>query len=102
MCHFGNSRRQRTIQQAWDVECLLLWKKQNRNRIDEDKLEHFIDYMVSSDIVKDLPYGSKSIKLSSGKIVELPNLIRSLAPSSLIEQYNQFCEAEDIKPLGNK
>lgn len=77
-------------------------EKQNRNRIDEDKLEHFIDYMVSSDIVKDLPYGSKSIKLSSGKIVELPNLIRSLAPSSLIEQYNQFCEAEDIKPLGNK
>jgi hypothetical protein len=77
-------------------------ENKTRNRIDEDKLEHFIDYIVSSDIVKDLPYGSKHMKLSSGEIVEVPNLIRSLAPSSLIEQYNQLCEAEDIKPLGNK
>jgi hypothetical protein len=37
-----------------------------------------------------------------GEIVEVPNLIRSLAPSSLIEQCNQLCEAGDIKPLGNK
>ena len=72
-------------------------ENKTRNRIDEDKLEHFIDYIVSSDIVKDLPYGSKNMKLSSGEIV-----IRSLGPSSLIEQYNQLCEAEDIKPLGNK
>lgn len=77
-------------------------ENKTRNRIDEDKLEPFIDYIVSSDIVKDLPYGSKNMKLSSGEIVEVPNLIRSLAPSSLIEQYNQLCEAEDIKPLGNK
>ena len=74
--------------------------KKCRNRVDNEKLEHFIDYILSSNIIKDLPYGTKTMKLSSGEVVEVPNLIRSLAPSSLITQYTQYCEAEDIKPLG--
>ncbi|VDI67385.1 Hypothetical predicted protein [Mytilus galloprovincialis] len=75
--------------------------KKCRNRVDNEKLEHFIDYILSSNIIKDLPYGTKTMKLSSGEVVEVPNLIRSLAPSSLITQYTQYCEAEDIKPLGS-
>ncbi|XP_052097185.1 uncharacterized protein LOC127732151 [Mytilus californianus] len=75
-------------------------EKKSRNRVDNEKLEHFIDYILSSNIVKDLPYGTKTMKLSSGEIVEVPNLIRSLAPSSLISQYIQYCETEDIEPLG--
>ncbi|XP_063435730.1 uncharacterized protein LOC134716650 [Mytilus trossulus] len=75
--------------------------KQCRNRVDNEKLEHFIDYILSSNIIKDLPYGTKTMKLSSGEIVEVPYLIRSLAPSLLITQYTQYCEAVDIKSLGS-
>ncbi|CAC5395476.1 unnamed protein product [Mytilus coruscus] len=101
----GSSIRPRsTIQMMLDVVCQLYRRKKSRNRVDNEKLEHFIDYILSSNIIKDLPYGTKTMKLSSGEIVEVPNLIRSLpvAPSSLIIQYIQYCEAEDIKLLGGR
>ncbi|CAC5405952.1 unnamed protein product [Mytilus coruscus] len=53
-----------------------------------------------SDVVKDLPFGVKTMKLTSGEIVNVPNLIRSLAPSSLVNQYIQFCDSENIGHLG--
>ncbi|CAC5367570.1 unnamed protein product [Mytilus coruscus] len=71
-----------------------------RNKIDIAELEHFIDFIISSDVVKDLPFGMKTMKLTSGEIVNVPNLIRSLAPSSLVNQYVQFCDSENVGHLG--
>ncbi|CAC5390139.1 unnamed protein product [Mytilus coruscus] len=70
-----------------------------RNKIDIAELEHFIDFIISSDVVKDLPFGMKTMKLTSGEIVNVPNLIRSLAPSSLVNQYIQFCDSENVGHL---
>lgn len=54
-----------------DVGCgmPLTVEKKHRNKMNEEQLEYFIDYLVSSDIVKDLPYGTKTIRLSTGQIV---------------------------------
>ncbi|XP_071162572.1 uncharacterized protein [Mytilus edulis] len=71
-----------------------------RNKIDIADLEHFIDFIISSDVVKDLPFGMKTMKLTTGEIVAVPNLIRSLAPSSLINQFIQFCDSENVGHLG--
>ncbi|CAC5406365.1 unnamed protein product [Mytilus coruscus] len=75
-------------------------EKLTRNKIDIAELEHFIDFNISSDVVKDLPFGMKTMKLTSGEIVNVPNLIRSLAPSSLVNQYIQFCDSENDGHLG--
>ena len=71
-------------------------------RIDDQLLDHFIDYITSSSVVKDLPYGTKSMTLSTGEIVEIPNLIRSLAPTTLINQYLRHCEFEGVNHLGER
>ncbi|CAC5391746.1 unnamed protein product [Mytilus coruscus] len=75
-------------------------EKLTRNKIDIAELEHFIDFIISSDVVKDLPFGMKTMKLTSGEIVNVPNLIRSLAPSSLVNQYIKFCDSENVGHLG--
>ncbi|XP_052098399.1 uncharacterized protein LOC127733128 isoform X1 [Mytilus californianus] len=75
-------------------------EKLTRNKIDIAELEHFIDFIISSDVVKDLPFGMKTMKLTSGEIVNVPNLISSLAPSSLVNQYIQFCDSENVGHLG--
>ncbi|KAK3109197.1 hypothetical protein FSP39_025224 [Pinctada imbricata] len=75
--------------------------KIHRNKIDESQLEHFIDFITSSSVIKDLPFGTKTMKLSTGEVVTVPNLIRSLAPTSLITQYISHCEFEGVEPLGN-
>ncbi|CAC5383981.1 unnamed protein product [Mytilus coruscus] len=50
--------------------------------------------------MKDLPYGQRTLKLDSGEIINIPNVIRSLSSSSLISQYLQLCEEDNISPLG--
>ena len=71
-----------------------------RSKINDSHLEHFVDYITSSHVVKDLPYGTRNLKLSSGEVVEVPNLIRCLSPSSLVSQYTQYCDAEEVAHLG--
>ena len=38
-------------------------------------------------MIQDLPFGEKSIKLSSEKVITLPNAIRMILPESIVKQY---------------
>ncbi|CAG2248591.1 unnamed protein product [Mytilus edulis] len=76
--------------------------KQTREKIDPCQLEPFLDFITSSHIIKDLPFGERKLKLSTGEIISTPNVIRAIAPTSIIRQYKQFCEDEEIRPLGGR
>ena len=58
-----------------------------RMRVNERVLGHFLTFITSSHIIQDLPFGEKHLKLSCGTIIETPNVIRSIIPSRIIEQY---------------
>ncbi|VDI38562.1 Hypothetical predicted protein [Mytilus galloprovincialis] len=51
---------------------------EKRVKINIDSLKHFIDFVTSSHMIKDLPYGQKTLKLETGEVVTIPNVIRSL------------------------
>lgn len=71
-----------------------------RERVSPESLEHFIDFITSSHIIKDIPFGQRTLKMESGEVLEIPNVVRSLTSGSLINQYFQLCEEEDISPIG--
>ena len=73
--------------------------KQTREKVDSAKLDHFLDFITSSNIVQDLPFGRKTLKLSSDAKIDIPNVIRTMLPSRLIKQYNQYCSEEDYTPF---
>ena len=78
----------------------LEYNKVPRMKIDEGQLDHFLDFITSNHIVKDLPIGEKTLQLSTGELIQTPNVIRSLASATIIRQYTTLCEEENIKPLG--
>ncbi|CAG2238186.1 unnamed protein product [Mytilus edulis] len=53
-------------------------------------------------IVKDQPFGEKTLKMETGEVIIIPTVIRSLTPSSIISQYVALCNEENVKPLDNK
>ena len=56
--------------------------------------------MISSHVIQDLPFGTKSFKLSSGEVLDIPNVIRVMAPTPVVQQYHQYCkETEFPDPL---
>ena len=76
--------------------------KQIREKVDPAKIDHFLDFITSSTIVQDLPFGRKTLTLSSGTKIDIPNVIRTVLPSRLIKQYNQYCSEVNYAPLSSR
>ena len=64
-----------------------------RFRVAPETLDHF-------HVIQDLPFGTKSFKLSSGEVLDIPNVIRVMAATHVVQQYHQYCkETEFSDPL---
>ena len=71
-------------------------------RFDDDQIAHFVDFIVSPHVCTDLPFGEKTLKLSSGVELFVPNTIRNMGVTRIIEQYFLYCDemCKDFEPLG--
>ncbi|XP_061173481.1 uncharacterized protein LOC133182650 [Saccostrea echinata] len=78
----------------------VLTNKIQRNKVNMEQLEYFLDFITSSNILKDITFGEKNLKLSNGEVIHIPNVVRCMGPSSLIGQYQHLCESEEFHPLG--
>lgn len=63
-------------------------------RYDAVAVEHFINYVLSYNVVSDLPFGEQTLKLTSGEQLTVPNVIRDAIPERIIRQYREFCKQE--------
>ncbi|KAL9954429.1 hypothetical protein ACROYT_G041966 [Oculina patagonica] len=70
-----------------------------RLRIDANQLDHFLGFITSPHLVQDLPFGEKHLQLSSGKIITVPNIIRTMIPERIVMQYMQYCSENSFKPF---
>ena len=73
--------------------------KSPRMRINESQLDQFLTFITSSHVIQDLPFGQRYLRLANGQILETPNVIRTMIPQRIIEQYTQFCKENNMKPL---
>ena len=49
--------------------------------------------------MQDLPFDEKSLKLSSSAVIKVPNVIRSIIPEHIIEQYKGYCCESGFTPM---
>ena len=73
-----------------------------RMRVDRNQLDHFIYFITSGHITQDLPFGEKRLKLTNGKEVKVPNIIRSMIPQRIAEQYTDFCQETGFLPFSKR
>lgn len=71
-----------------------------RCRLDPVKVDHFLDFISSPTFLQDVAYGTKTIKLSSGEKIEIPNVVRTVVASRLIQLYQSYCKEYEFAPLG--
>ena len=70
-----------------------------RVRVERQQLDHFLSFITSPHLVQDLPFGQNMLTLSSGKTIEIPNVIRTLIPQRIARQYKQYCNETGFKPF---
>ena len=73
-----------------------------RLQIDKGQLDHFLAYITSPHIVQDLPFGEKTLKLSSGQVISVPNVIRTMVPQRIAKQYVAYCSESGFVPFSER
>ena len=68
-----------------------------RMRVEDKQLDHFLSYITSPYVIQDVPFGQRY--LSSGKILETPNVIRTMIPNTLVKQHQAYCEETEFTPF---
>ena len=63
------------------------------------KVDHFVEFINRPYFCQDVSYGTKFLKLDSGKTIEMRNVVRTVTRSTMIGQYIQFCQEEEFEPL---
>ena len=74
-------------------------------RFDDQEIAHFVDFIFSPHVCTDLPFGEKVLKLSSGIELFIPNAIRNMGATRIIDRYLLYCRdvfeirTSDFEPL---
>lgn len=68
-------------------------------RVSTAQIDHFITFITSAHVIQDLPFGERTITLSSKETIKVPNVIRTMVPERLVKQYLAYCEETGFKAL---
>lgn len=66
------------------------------------KVDHFINYISRPDLLQDVAFGTKTLKLDSGERIVIHAIIRTLIPSRIITQYRSYCKQQEFEPASER
>ena len=58
-----------------------------------ERVNHFVVFANRPHFYQDVAYGNKILKLDSGEKIQMSNVVRTVARSTTINQYFEFCKA---------
>ena len=72
-----------------------------RMQVEDKQIDHFLSCITSPHVIQDVPFGQRYLRLSSGKILETPSVIRTIIPNKLLKQYQAYCEETEFTPFSS-
>ena len=73
-----------------------------RSRISSAQIDHFIDYIARPDMLQDVAFGTKNLRLDTGESIIIPAVVRTMIPSRMVEQYSVYCKEQNFEPAGQR
>ena len=73
-----------------------------RMAVSQSQLDHFLDFITSQHVMQDLPFGEKSITLSTKQVIMVPNVVRMMIPESIVKQYLTYADECGFTPLSRR
>ena len=70
--------------------------------VSQTQVDHFLDFITSPHVIQDLPFGERSLTLSTKEVISVPNVVRMLIPESIVRQYLAYSEECNFKPLSRR
>lgn len=73
--------------------------KNTQMYVSNGKLDHFLTFITSGQVIQDLPFGEKTLKLSNSTKITVPNVVRTLIPEQVVQQYTTYCQETGFQPM---
>ena len=73
-----------------------------RSRISSAQIDHFVHYIVRPDMLQDVAFGTKVLRLDTGESIIIMAVVRTMTPSRIIDQYSAYCKEQDFEPVGQR
>ena len=70
-----------------------------RMKVSPEKLYHFLTVITSQYVMQDLPFGEKTLKLSSNPEIKVPNVPRTMVSDLIVQQYYSHCQETGYVPM---
>ena len=70
-----------------------------RTKVSPEKLDHFLTFITSPYVMQDLPFDEKTLKLSSNTEIKVPNVVRTMVPELIVQQYQSYCQETGFVPM---
>ena len=70
-----------------------------RYRLDSQKLDHFLDFISCPHYIQDVAYGTKKLQMSTGEVLQIPNVVRTVLSSRMVALYQNYCCKMEFEPL---
>ena len=74
-------------------------RKNTRIHVAPEKLDHLLTFITSSAVVQDIPFGERTLRLSSKTELKIPNVIRTSIPEQTVRQYQTYCKEKGFRPM---
>lgn len=72
---------------------------QHRIRVDQRQLDHFLEFTMRPYYYQDVAYGTRTLKLESGEELVMPNVVRTVARCTIINQYLEHCKETGFQSI---
>ncbi|PFX17152.1 hypothetical protein AWC38_SpisGene18536 [Stylophora pistillata] len=70
-----------------------------RMKVSPPQLDHFLAFITSSYVMQDLPFGEKTLKLSSNSEIRVANVVRTMIPEQIVQQYQSYWHETGSVPI---
>ena len=70
-----------------------------RYRLDNQRLDHFLDFISCPHYIQDVAYGTKQLQMSTGEVLQIPNVVRTVVSFRMVALYQNYCREMEFEPL---
>ena len=68
-------------------------------RLKQQQLDHCLEFTMRPYYYQDVAYGTRTIKLQSGEELTMPNVVRTVAKCTIVNQYLDHCLQTGFQPI---
>ncbi|XP_062614656.1 uncharacterized protein LOC134276418 [Saccostrea cucullata] len=68
------------------------------SRLPQEQVQHFVDFISQPQYVQDVAFGERTLKLSTGQKIHIPDIVRTVIGSRIISSYTAYCEETSFHP----